>query len=53
MQAFRVWNFCRKIKGFTIIIIIIIIIITTGQQTVNWKAQNVPIVVYVQYTPWW
>jgi len=24
-----------------------------GQQTVNWKAQQVPVVVYVQYTSWW
>ena len=23
------------------------------QQTVNWKAQHVPIVVYKQYTSWW
>jgi len=24
-----------------------------GQQTVNQKAQHVPIVVYIQYTSWW
>ena len=24
-----------------------------GQQSVNWKAQHVPIVVYKQYTSWW
>ena len=23
------------------------------QQTVNWKAQHVPIAVYIQYTSWW
>jgi len=23
------------------------------QQTVNWKAQHVSIVVYIQYTSWW
>jgi len=24
-----------------------------GQQTANWKAQHIPIVVYIQYTSWW
>jgi hypothetical protein len=24
-----------------------------GQQTVNWKAQHVPVVVYIQYNSWW
>ena len=24
-----------------------------GQQTVNWKAEHVPIPVYIQYTSWW
>jgi hypothetical protein len=24
-----------------------------GQQIVNWKAQHVPIVVYIKYTSWW
>ena len=24
-----------------------------GQQTVYWKAQHIPIVVYIQYTSWW
>jgi len=28
-------------------------LVLTGQQTVNWKAQHVPIVVYMQCTSWW
>ena len=27
--------------------------LNSGQQTVNYKAQHVPIVVYIQYTSWW
>ena len=27
--------------------------LSVGQQIVNWKAQHVPIAVYIHYTSWW